>query len=251
MFRWTNPCNQKQMTTTTISPIIEKVQKLLRLSKSAANANEAAAAAGAANKLIDAYRLSTADLEYESQVVEPIEEDEGFIYESGKVTLWRHNLVNILAAHYGCACWNNATRASGRQVSRYRLVGRKSDIAICKYMFAYITTECSRLSLLEVKGMGRVYISSYCEGFVAGVAVQLKSSRDEAQMNATETSIVKVNARAAESEAFMDILHNTLKAGKSFGGHLNNQAFSQGQRRGENIHLGRAIGATTSKLLIG
>lgn len=45
-----------------MSPIIEKVQKLLSLSKSS-NAHEAAAATAAANKLIDQHRLTMADLD--------------------------------------------------------------------------------------------------------------------------------------------------------------------------------------------
>lgn len=131
--------------------IIEKVQKLLALSKSS-NANEAAAAANAANKLIDTYRLSEADLECMADAGEPIEEDSEYIYESGKVTPWKTALVSHLVKHYGCVHWNDTSYATGRQVSRYRLVGRRSDIGITKYMFAYLSAECQRLAAIEAKG---------------------------------------------------------------------------------------------------
>jgi hypothetical protein len=119
-----------------VSPIIEKVQKLLALSKSC-NANEAAAAAAVANRLIDQYRLSEADLDADVEgELEPIEEDSDYLYQSGKITAWKQTLVSILVKHYGCAYWNDATYASGRKVTRYKLVGKRSDVGIVRYMFA-------------------------------------------------------------------------------------------------------------------
>jgi Protein of unknown function (DUF2786). len=232
-----------------MSSVVDKVQKLLALSKSS-NAHEAAAAAAMANKLIDQYRLSEADLEVHGQNEEPLEEDEGYLYESGKVTPWKMTLMSVLVKHYGLAHWNDATWASGRQVSRFKLVGRKSDIAVAKYMFTWLTAECQRISMLEAKGMGRVYVGSWCAGFVNGVASQLKASRAEAQKDATSAAIVKVDARADQSKNFLDKLHSDLVYKKKYSqAQTDGRAFMQGHQRGQSIHLGQSMGSGGAKLL--
>jgi hypothetical protein len=233
-----------------VSPIVEKVQKLLALSKSS-NINEAAAAAAAANRLIDQYCLSEMDLESSGvSIEEPIEEDSGFIYESGKITVWKHNLVAILAQHYGCAHWNDCSWAGGRKVSRYRLVGKRTDIGIARYMFSYLTLECQRLSALEVKGRGRVFVSSYCEGFVSGVHAQLVASRAEVQKTASSAAIVKMDGRVDLALAEMYRLHTNLKKSKSIShGRLDGRAFSMGQDRGKSIHLGASMSSGGTRML--
>lgn len=232
-----------------ISPIVDRVQKLLALSKSD-NPNEAAAAAAAANKLIDQYRLSEADLEIQGQAEEPLEEDEGYIYESGKITRWKSNLVMELVSHYGLYVWNDNYWPKGRQVSRYRLVGRKSDITIAKYMFSWLVLECQRLADLYAKGQGRVYVASYCSGFVNGVTEQLKASRKEVQAEASAGALVKINERSELAKLFAKSLHNNLVTRKSYShGQTDREAFASGQVSGRNIHLGQSLGAGGAKLL--
>ncbi len=233
-----------------ISPIIAKVQKLLALSKNNTSAEESANAARAANKLIDEYRLSEIDLEVQSEVVEPIEEDDGYIYESGKITGWKDLLISALVSHYGLSHWNDASWQTGRKVSRYRLVGRKSDISIAKYMFSWISSECSRLAGLYAKGQGRVYVSSYCSGFIVGVRDQLQASRKEVQKNASSAAIVKMDSRANEAKEFMYNLHSNLRPyKKSSSAQIDYSAYSNGRERGKLLHLGNHLGAGGVKLL--
>ena len=232
-----------------ISPIIEKVQRLLALSKSA-NIHEASAAANAANKLIDTYRLSEADIECMSDAGEPIEEDSEYIYESGKITPWKTTLVHHLVKHYGCVHWNDTSYATGRQVSRYRLVGRRSDIGIAKYMFAYLTAECQRLAAIEAKGKGRVFVGSYCKGFVDGIATQLAASRKDAQQTASSNAIVKINAREEEAKAALYKFHTNLRTVKSQShARIDASAFYQGKVQGQNMHLGASLSSGGAKML--
>lgn len=232
-----------------VSSVVEKVQKLLALSKSN-NANEAAAAAAAANRLMDQYRLSEADLEVEGQVMEPLEEDQGYIYETGKVTRWKMHMIMNLVAHYGLAVWNDNHFPDGRQITRYRLVGRKSDITITKYMFAWLSSECTRLATLQGKGRGRVWIASWCDGFVSGVNAQLRASRNEVAASASNAAMVKINARSEEASAFMRQLHTNLrKRGSSSQHQTDYRAFGEGLERGKNLHLGQHLGAGGVKLL--
>jgi len=225
-----------------ITSVVDRVQKLLALSKSE-NANEAATAAALANKLIDQYRLSEIDLEIKGQAEEPIEEDAGYIYESGKVTTWKYTLVGLLVQHYGLSWWNDTSYLTGRMVSRYKLVGRRSDITVAKYMFNWLVLECQRLSNQHAKGQGRVYVASYCEGFVSGIADQLRASRVEVQKDATSAAIIRLDARSEASSDFLDNLHPELvvKKKKSFS-RYNAMGYSAGLTSGRNIHLGESLG---------
>lgn len=229
--------------------IIEKVQKLLALSKSS-NANEAAAAAAAANRLIDQHRLSEADLETQ-ETIEGIEEDVDTVYETGKITRWKNHLLNVLTTHYGLTFWNDATWSTGRQYTRYRLVGRKSDITITRYMFAWLSGECTRLSTLHGTGKGRIWIGSYCDGFVNGVAEQLRLSRVEAKKTATSSAIVKIDARQEEANLALARMHPNLVFKKNYSlHHVNHQAKELGTQAGRSIHLGKAmdVGGATKLL---
>jgi hypothetical protein len=233
-----------------VTSVIEKVKRLLALSQSS-NANESAAAMAAANRLIDAYRLEMTDIEgQDDQVSEPIEEDPDFLYESGKMTNWRRALAMKLCSHYGVALWNDATWSTGRKISRYRMVGKRSDMGIVRYLYVYLTTEIERLSAKEARGMGRVFSTSYCDGFVHGIGEQLKASRTEVQQQATSQAIIKVDARLEESKSEMYRLHTNLKTVKhaSYARH-DASAYAVGQIRGKSTHLGQSLGSGGTKML--
>ena len=232
-----------------LTSVIERVQKLLALSKSS-NANEAANAAAAANKLIDQYRLSEADITTEQGETDPMVEDDGYIYETGKVTPWKASLVRTLAAHYGVAHYNDTAYPEGRKVSRFKLIGRTSDIQIVRYMFTWLSMECQRLADANAKGLGRVFVASYCEGFVNGIAIQLRASRQEVKQTASSSAIIKLDARLQESQSFMYGKHTNLRKTTSYShSQRDGLAFAAGQQKGQSIHLGAALGGSKTKLL--
>jgi hypothetical protein len=232
-----------------INSIIEKVQKLISLSKSS-NINEAAAAAAAANKLIDQYRLSEADLNSETELDDPLIEDSGFVYETKKIIGWKSNLAINLASHYGCAIMNSTFYPSGRKVSRYKLFGKKSDIEITRYMFSWLTNECIRLCQKEAHGRGKIFAQSYCQGFVAGIKSQLETSRNAVKKEATSSAIIKIDSREKESLNFRNKLYS-LKAGKyQSASKIDPAAFSAGLNKGKSLHLGQGISQNyNSKML--
>lgn len=234
--------------TNKISGIIDKVQKLLALSQSS-NANEASAAAAAANRLIDQYRLSEVDIS--SSEEDLIIEDDGFIYETGRIVTWKNFLATTLAKHYGCAIFNMASYNTGRKVSKYKLIGRKSDNDLTRYMFNWLSMECNRLSEKEARGQGRLFAASYCQGFVKGVKQQLITSRNEAKQNATSTSIIKIDAREQEANAFMNNLYKLKDAKNASAAKIDFRAFDAGMNRGKNIHLGSAISEGSGIKMLG
>lgn len=236
-----------------ISAIIEKVKKLLALSARSTSAAEAATAAAMANKIIDEYRLSECDLETKEEGhLEPIEEDSDYIYESGKVTTWKQELCSTLVDHYGCSYWNDCTWKTGRQYSRFRVVGRRSDIGIVRYMFAWLMTECQRLAQLEAYGHGKVFVNSYCLGFVRGIRDQLQVSRKQAEATATGAAIVLVNSRSAEAELELFKMHPNLKTQSTTSYARRDQgAYESGKSRGASMHLGASMTSGGTKLLNG
>lgn len=238
---------------TSLTDVIAKVQKLLSLSKNNSNAAEAATAAGIANRLIDEHRLSVADLEMESPTKEAVVQDENHIYESGRITAWRASLVHVLTQHYGVAFYNDTTYSeTNRKVSRYRMVGRKSDMEVVRYFYVWLGAECERLSALEAKGQGRVYVASYQDGFVSGIAEQLRLSRESLKAESTSTSMVIIDARGDESRAGMySIVPGLRKSKRSSSCQRDAGAFGQGKARGQSMHLGSAIGGGSSKALNG
>jgi hypothetical protein len=230
--------------TSPLDSIISKINKLRSLATSS-NINEANAATAAANKLIDSYRLSEADLTEET---DGLTFDETYIYETGKVTAWKNHLIHILAKHYGLAVLNDAHRPGGRQVSRFKLIGRKSDIEIGRYMFAWLTSECTRLAE-PMKGSGRVAIASYCLGFVYGVGEQLEASRKQVVAENHSTGLVKLEARQAEAKKFMHDSIDGLRTVKSkSAARHDHHAFSSGKSAGASMHLGSALPGKTKLL---
>lgn len=233
-----------------LSSVISKVQKLLNLSVSS-NANEAATATALANKLIDQYRLSEADLNQELND-NPLMEDSGFLYETGKITRWKSNLASVIVKHYGCAAFNSVIYPNGRKVSRYKLVGRKQDIEIAKYMFNWLLLECLRLSELNAKGNGRVFVSSYCEGFVSGLGTKLKESRKEAGEGFASSAMVKLDSREKESFDFMMANYKLKDAKAQSQRRVDGEAFRKGFDEGKKVNLhnpGNSLGSEKTKYL--
>lgn len=209
------------------SQIVEKVRKLLALSKSS-NINEAATAASIANKYIVQYRLKEADyIEQHSQDAgrgreyfpDPIYDDAEPAYESARVTAWKMNLLCLIAHHYGCAVWNDkrvGASRGGRSVSRFRLVGRYNDVKFTKSLFSWLVTEIERHAEYECKGHGHVTAASYCKGAVKGIEELLYKTREQQRAMALQAgkskALARVDSREKEAQDYMYRKHNLVQA---------------------------------------
>jgi len=234
---------------TKLQAVIEKIKRLRSLSSSS-NINEASTAARLASNLLDQYRLSEADIETTNDAtLDPLMEDDHYIYETGRITQYKVSLIGVLVKHYGCAWFNDNTRETGRKVSRYKLIGKKSDIQIINYMYAWLLLECQRLSDQEAKGKGHIFVASYCMGFVNGIKNQLEKSRAEVKVQASSQAMVRLDARESEARNFMYNIHNNLRKVKgSSSQRLDRNAFAYGSERGASIHLGQALGGSGNKV---
>lgn len=111
------------------SELIERIQKLMRLSESK-NENEAAVATSMATKLMQAYNLEKADVEgYEPLGDNPLEHDLVFFDRQAGYNMqhdWVTNLGDIIAQANFCKA-----SFGGRTVHFW---GRGREVAVCKYM---------------------------------------------------------------------------------------------------------------------
>lgn len=224
-----------------IASIIEKVRRLLALAYSS-NANEAAAATAKANQLIDEYRLSVDQLTPQEQQ-ESAEKSDDPLLDARRAAVWQTMLASRLSHHYGCYIW--------RDNQGFRIAGRRSDMDILRYMFAYISSECMRLSTSHSKGKGRTYAESYRRGFIDAVTEKLAESRQQAKQAATHEQaqgLIKLDDRSKDAEK---LVRQSVKLGgpKTTYIRVSPEGKSAGQAAGRNMHLGAALTGGNTRLL--
>src|SRR5271170_2836952 len=99
------------MADSNIQSVIAKVQKLLALTGGSNNENECKAARAAADRLIQEYRLTQAQLESQgSAQTEPFARKK--IHEGGRRNAWQEVILAELCAHFG-GCWYFTSRREG------------------------------------------------------------------------------------------------------------------------------------------
>ncbi len=198
-------------TTTSTERLLERARALRALRDGAATKGEAEAAAHALAALIEKHRLDEAEAEGQAGGV-PAEEivvDEIaplLTYKRMSTeTAWRFALLEALAEHHGVAVYRRADHYrrsdTGRRTVTYALVlsGRASDIAIVRYMYAWLEADMDRLGNRERSNVR----TSWLLGFAVGIRDQLKAGRREARVAANPAAIVHLDQRIAKADAHM------------------------------------------------
>ena len=224
-----------------MNPLVLKVRQLLELAKSN-NIHEATVATAAADRLIAKYRISEDDIAGTSNP----EEDSEYLYSTARIIRWKSLLAFILAKNYGCALYNNAelgASAGGRRVSHYKLVGRKSDMELVRYLFGWMTGEIESLCKDNCKGLGHIGSQSYCEGAVTGIKLQLEKNTvefsNEVVASGQSQALVKINSRLEEADRTMRSLHDLKKTKVYSSRKIMTSAYHKGIYDGTHINLSR------------
>ena len=198
---------------TDIAPILTRIARLRKLAASTTSESEADNAMRAAAKLIEAHRIDEASLETGDIETEKATHDEANpIVVGARIDTWKVQLVCSLARHFGCKPLKAKLRGL-RVSSRITVVGRPSDVALLRAMFAWIEPELARRAR---RAESR---ASYLMGAVAGVDSQLAASRLEArrESSATSSALVRLDSRAEEAQAMIrgtmpDVKSRTVKS---------------------------------------
>lgn len=222
--------------------ILEKIRKLLALSKSD-NANEAAVAAAAAQRLMTEHQIAEAELgstaadERAQREVDPL-----FTTNGSTMPAWLDVLSLGICKANGVYSFIDGVRGKPR---RLVLIGRPSDVASVRYLFAWLRLEIERLTKRNVAGKGRTAVASYRMGCVVGVLSAMRETTKAARQQATGAALVKLDARLDEARAMAP---GNMKA-RALGPLRDAGAYQQGKADGRRIHTGSSLGAAGGRLL--
>lgn len=243
-----------------INQVIDKIKKLQTLANNNTSINESYAATKAADKLIQEFRISAAQLEAAGTT-----KSESFtrkpVHIMKKRSSWRERIVSALCADYS-ACWYIMHMEGGE--TAYIVCAKESDAAVIQYMFSFCCAEGERLCSQASKGYGVGFAKSYLEGYSIGLAEQLKEAR-KAEKAAKETAdnlmraigqnpgtsaMVLLDNRAIEARKYMsDFARGKAKSVR--GSHSNLDGRDAGMSAGRSVRLNKGIGTSTSNKLIG
>lgn len=121
--------------------VIAKIQKLLALAGDNPNEHEAAAAAAKAQALMLEHDLAQMDVEANvDKRTAGITREHHTLRERGKPGNWKIALYQ--AVGQTCDCWVTISNYGGTRAS---LIGRKQDVEVAEYLFAYLTVQLERM----------------------------------------------------------------------------------------------------------
>jgi hypothetical protein len=231
-----------------LESVIEKVKKLRALAANAGTLQEAETAAALAETLIAKHRLDEAQIEADGgRPSEPINEEVEPLWSSTtRDESWRAKLAGGLTRHYGCFWFRSVTTQGRKTVSNvYRIIGRPSDVAIVRHMFAWLTAEIARLSRRE---RGRSGQNAFRLGAVSGLLSALESSAQKVERAHRGSAAIVLASRAAEATAAAKVLHPNIESTVRPTYYSDPGAYSRGREAGEGMHLGDKLPAARRAL---
>jgi hypothetical protein len=149
--------------------ILNKVRLLLNLSQSP-NPNEAENARVMAEKLIEKYNITKAEL----KSLDPKEyygEDEKLFITAG-VVAWKQQLAVAIAKYFDCQIVQEEyIPAQGEAAHQYHhyVYGDDDQVKDTQFVFHAFLIKIENLIDTRCLGRGDIYIASYCEGVVESV----------------------------------------------------------------------------------
>jgi hypothetical protein len=214
--------------------IITKVRNILnKTTANGASLAESATAAKIAQKLLEEHNLSLAMLN--NSISEEIENKES-IYSGNRIIKWKGFLGVIIANANNCRLYYQRSYLN----IEYRLVGRKSDTDIVKYLFDYCLSEIERLCKIEQRihgGYGKTWSNNFKLGAAHAISEKLKEGKKEARAEcANSIAIVKLENKSKEID---DWINNNLKLKYKNNSPItfDKSAFEIGKTVGRSINL--------------
>lgn len=205
----------------TYQDALAKAAKLLKLAQDKrGNENETAQAAAMAQKIIDEHKLDINDLNFDQQQKE--EDNEPVVdFRDDPMDLdarnfhfrWLMNLASGIARLNQC----RVLQRRGSLYSSILILGRPSDVATVRYLYAWLKQEVFRLDKTQI-GHSYTYRRSYCLGVVDTInqrlAAMQKATFAEKQVEQANNplALVRVNTALARIEKRSQDVENFMKA---------------------------------------
>ncbi len=222
----------------------------MRLAASA-NENEAANALAMAQKLMEKHGITAEAVE--EKEVKPVYTDEELLFQSESNLEWIDQLTFAVADKYDCyIIKEKITASTGDEVYKYYVYGEDVDAIYVKEVFKLLHSQMVSVIDKNTIGRGPLFITSYCEGLVHGVKVNLMfedfelkgmvETKTEAGPGLTKVEVdkkepplkEKQEVKKASQEKPLDIL-----------------AYFRGEGDGRKIHIGEADSDNVPNLLTG
>jgi hypothetical protein len=219
--------------------VIDKVKKLLALSKST-NPHEAATAAARAAELMFEHKLEAADLELSGEGKRPVEAvTEATLHQGKWREFWKGNLANAVAQAMGCRVYWLG--------SHLQIIGRKSDTETVRYLYGFLVLEIERMAAetwrersAQVREHGTKWKNAFRWGAVHAIAVRLREQGGARAATANAGALVLLR----KDEAEVDDAMKRLKLRRlSCTAASSEDGYAEGHRAGRALELSGARGA--------
>lgn len=218
--------------------IIEKIKKLLALSKSN-NEHEAALAAAHAQRLLSEHNLGMTDVEAKKEVDSAAEKVETDSAKTLPKWVWR--LLGSIQQSFDC-------QVVHRGIGKVVFIGVGADAQVASYTFAYLDKTIRRLAREYMKSLGErrelmcasditLSRNSYYLGVVNTVRKTLLEQKEKTPV--TPGALVPIKKALIEKAMGEMGEIKERRARKSF---IDPDAYRQGQHDGQAITIHRGIG---------
>lgn len=205
--------------------IIERIKKLLALSKSP-NKAEAESALRFAQELMQKYDVEVSDVERGEMTIEYARDYRGAVRD------WDHKLLNVIARGHHCEAVRFNSKGS---YSCMRLIGRPVNIEVARLMYAYV----KKSALAYARNVSMKKRDKFLHGFVLGIAYQVHTHR--------------INWLPGEQEHLENFIAKTLGDTVEldrFDKERFSQALSNGMNSGSALSLNRQMSTTPVQALL-
>jgi hypothetical protein len=223
-----------------MADVLDRIKKLLRLARDAANEHEAASAAERAAALMAEHEIHEATIrldDAEPAPAEPIDQAHVATRTARKVA-WHMRLISPIGRSYGCrAYWMGGS---------IRLFGRLSSVQAATYTSAYLMREVERLADAEGVGQSRAWRNAFRLGcasrissrILAQVAERERTAAPSAAPSPSAGALVLVRRDRAEVETAYAGFSRGFRNGGSVGNYSSGGGYNAGHAAGERVHLG-------------
>lgn len=230
----------------TTKDVIEKVAKLLALATGQGTTpEEAATAAAAAQRLMLRHRIDQAEVE-QVAADDPIDfasadgAPEGFIYQTRR---WQLDLLKAIAGTNGCMPVITRKERTGRWL---QLVGRRSDLEICRYLWAYLSREIERLKAEHTRGWSQAQKNHFCLGaaHTVGVALGRETAQASSADGATSGAMV-LSSRLEAARAWYFERQPGARFVRPRRVYVDAQSYGAGRAAGAGVSVRKGVSTTT------
>lgn len=213
--------------------VLDRVRKLLALASSP-NPHEAAAAAARAQALITQHRLE-AQLQAESDTVDPIEDARDEPLEaSRRLRRWKVYLASALAEVNGCLAYT-LDRGDDQAIV---LVGRHGDRAAVAALYEGLVRQLAWLSATHGAGQSKKWHESFRIGAAEQIAARLRESVSDTVTEFDTTALTVLEPAMQAHKAALDrFVSQNLRLGRGRNLTVIESAWREGRERSTELPL--------------